>query len=253
MQYERYLPYTRIGISDALKVDSNLTKSLIEDVSLEDFVVAREMFCQRTHKQYLCDNCITLIEMAKDIQKRGVVPVSVIYRQHSKVTYKPSKAVRLLMQLPVAVFRFSGQLFVTELVQGDDISKFVAQIGHHLTSEGVSSSLDKDTLKSICELASSEKDRTLIKVAASYRMSGSAAKEQLDISNACQLKKKVHDAIEEIEAIKNAVHEIVVSSYVHQNQYFQRKILAVKQILLTQTLMIQTVQKLIDLIFQKTL
>lgn len=112
-----------------------------------------------------------MIAIAQDLIVKGVAPLAELYRKHNTVSYKADKATRLLMQLPVAVFRQNGQLFVVESMPGVDLPNFVSQICNLMKPEQLNLGLDKKILKSLCDLATTEKDKRLIKVAAASGLS----------------------------------------------------------------------------------
>ena len=66
-------------------------------------------------------------------------------------------------------------------------------------------------MKLLCELATSGKDKRLIRVAASSEMSQRTAQKELGISNVNEERARVAAAIEDLEQIKVAVNQIVES------------------------------------------
>jgi hypothetical protein len=77
--------------------------------------------------------------------------------------------------MPVVIFRAFGQLFVTEFVNGVDFPKLVNIVSKFVPVKRINGGLNKERLRVLCELASTEKDRRLIRVAASQGQSASAA------------------------------------------------------------------------------
>lgn len=69
--------------------------------------------------------------------------------------------------------------------------------------------LDKETLKALCDLASNEADRKLVRVAATAGLSGVQAKATFGISNLHKERKKVAEAVQEYASIRKKVDDIV--------------------------------------------
>ena len=65
-------------------------------------------FCRANHRN--CQKCRKLLNCANDILHYGVIDVKTVYCKHFPETkYISNKAVRKLMQLPVAVFTLTLQ------------------------------------------------------------------------------------------------------------------------------------------------
>ena len=88
---------------------------------------------------------------------------------------------------------------------------------HFFPEKSVTSGMSRESLKVLCELASSEKDRRLIHVAASHGQTGSHAQKFMGISNFHAERERVKIAIREYEEIKAAINQIAqdaLSSFV---------------------------------------
>ena len=71
-------------------------------------------------------------------------------------------------------------------------------------------SISKVEMKLLCSLASSEKDRKLIKVAASSGLSASQSKAKLGIEDVATERDAVFAAVKELQSIREAVEELAV-------------------------------------------
>lgn len=118
----RYTKYLSCKLSDFACTKEGLYHSQITDLSLKEFVMARRDHCQRNHS-VSCGECKSLIAAAEQIDESGIVPLRSLFTSHflaPNVKYKSDKAIRRMMQLPVAIFPVEMQrgqktLFVTEL------------------------------------------------------------------------------------------------------------------------------------------
>lgn len=84
--------------------------------------MARADHCERNHR-VSCKECTNLTDAAKQIDDSGIVPLRSLFAFHflsPGAKYKSDKALRRILQLPVAIFPMELQkgqktLFVTEL------------------------------------------------------------------------------------------------------------------------------------------
>lgn len=191
-------------------------RSKVDDMTLNDFIVARQEFCRSRHKEY-CD-CQKLIMVAADILQNGFLPLKDLFCKHfgcipSK--FKTEKAVSRMMQLPVAVvpLNINGgkKLFVCELISSLDYSKlqvFIDGLQNKDAKKDVI--IEKDMLQMLCELASSEKDKRLIKyaVCTSSQLSSTSAKNLYGVSDLAVLQRQVAEALDEAQEIRDVVTKI---------------------------------------------
>ena len=214
LRYSKYLPCT---LSDVARTKDGIHYSLITDLTLKEFIVAREDHCARNHL-VSCKECTNLTDAAKQIDDSGIVPLRSLFASHflsPGAKYKSDKAIRRILQLPVAIFSLELQkgqkkLFVTELNTAVNYEK----LGEFLRTVSVSTDCNtqfpitsRETLKIVCDLASSEKDKRLIKYAVSCggNMSREAAKKKYGISDLTLLK---NTAIEQAREIRDAVDHL---------------------------------------------
>ncbi len=207
--FKRYSMYLKTNLTDNIKKTDNLYLSRIQDLSLEEFVVARRTYCQKTHNQINCSCCMPLINFALEIMDHSVVLLSVCFRKCFSSVYKSDKAIRRIMQLPVAVFRANERLFVTEYTPNMNYEKFTKFYSLLVPQTTMQKGISKESLKMLCDLSSSEKDKKLIRVAATAHLSAKQARKELGISDLAKERKAVSEAIEEFQDIRDAVDEVV--------------------------------------------
>ena len=181
--YKKYTKYLRRNLTDGVKKSDDLYLSHISDLSLKEFVAGREMYCQKIHNQLNCRQCTSLITFAKELSKHGLVPLSESFRKCFDCKYKSDKAIRRLMQLPIAVFRIKDKLYVAENRSDMNFTRFVKFLSMLVPAESMQKGISRENLKILCELASSEKDKKLIRIAATTNFSATRAKKELGISN----------------------------------------------------------------------
>lgn len=212
---KEYLPYHLSALSDVSAVNGCYI-SKIKDLSLRDFVVARQEYCHQYHFQG-CTECLKLISAAKCLISEKVVKVQSIFVEHflkKGSKYKTDKAVKRLLQLPVIVFPVKEKervtLYVTESEEKDCIKLLSLTQSLLDVNQKQSCELNKATLSVICNLASSETDKKLIKYTAllSSGTSSQQAKKKFGISEATKLKSEVSQALKDATEIQIAVNKL---------------------------------------------
>ena len=191
--FETYKKYVGQNLTDNISCGGAYV-SHIKDMSLSEFQVARKLYCQHQHVPSLplkCDTCLPLINAAKEVECQQIVKLRTLFCNHFKSSsYKTDKAIRRLMQLPVVVLKVKGTLYVLEYATQTDYHKLTQVIENLIPCEKMSLGLDRESLKALCDLASSEADRKLVKAAASASLSGVQAKAAFGISNVHELRKE---------------------------------------------------------------
>lgn len=157
--YIKYIKYVDVKLSQDYKVD-NMYISHVKDLTLKEFKRGRKIYCHLQGHERQC-YCRSLINAAEEIERQNIFQLALVYQKHfNHRQYKSDKAVRQLMQLPVAIFPIKNKLFVTEYSNGRDYKKLSSFI-ESLVPENKCESLSKEEMKLLCSLASSEKDKSL--------------------------------------------------------------------------------------------
>ena len=205
---EKFTKFTcnvRSGLSDLSKCTrgNGMYVSTMTSVSLKEYVTYRTEFCARFHKTN-CMDCPALTNLASEILRKGIVKVAEVFKmQFSSSKYQSDKAVRRLMQLPVVIFKREN-LFVTELRSDVNYDKMVDWIEKIVPQNDVERKLNKETLKSLCELASTESDRRIIKAAATWGMSAKEAKKTYGVDEQNSKTKQIQEAMALAEEINES-------------------------------------------------
>ena len=186
-------------------------------MTLNEFVIARNNYCQVKHSND-CLECKKITSAANLIMTEKVVLLKNVYektymKQGSR--YKTDKAVERLMQLPVVIFPIkihqrTANLYVAES-HGVDVLAMQKMVQRLMTmQEKEQSGLSKETLSFLCELATSEKDKKLIKYTAlaSSGASGTQAKKMYGISDPSATRTEVEEALDQVKEIHHAVNKL---------------------------------------------
>jgi len=220
--YMKYLKYTRIplGSKELYKISDGMYISKFKELSVNEYILCREQYCKKLHDVEggvpACSQCRGLVNTAKEIQGNGMVKVSDTFKKHfSGIKYSSEKAVRKFMSLPVVIFELgeackgTQTLYMIEQRSGIDYIKYVDLIksGNSTVETRYPHVIDKDKLRALCELASTEKDRKLIKYAMCADISGKNAKKYGISDWNCQ-KDVIDCSIERSIEIREAVNEL---------------------------------------------
>ncbi|XP_041459979.1 uncharacterized protein LOC121411367 [Lytechinus variegatus] len=204
---------------EAEALGSNFSKkdgiyySSLSGISMRNFIDTKNIICNRTHIQP-CERCSAIVKMATAVDERGIVALKELYHMTTDAGYKSDKAVRKIMQLPAVVFAAGAgkkRLFVAEYVTNFDYNNMI----HHLNlvPPKIQLHFSKDEMKEICSLASSEKDRSLIKYVAikSHNLSAKQSKKRLGVHNPKMLLQNVADAIVQQKQIHDSMWDLALA------------------------------------------
>ncbi len=212
---QKYLTYRLSSLSDVSAVNGCYT-SKINDLSLNDFVAARQEYCKMYHFQG-CTECPKLISAAKCIICEKVIKLQSVFVKsflNKGSKYKTDKAVKRLFQLPVIVFPLQEKdrvtLYATESDTKDCTKLLSLWQNLFNVNKNHSHDLSKAALSIICDLASSETDKKLIKYTAllTSGVSSQKARKIFGISEASKLKNEVLQALESAKEIQTVVNKL---------------------------------------------
>ncbi|CAB3988493.1 Chromatin modification-related YNG2 [Paramuricea clavata] len=113
------------------------------------------------------------------------------------------------MQLPIVVLKIKGVLYVLEHTSQTDFQKLTRVIENLIPDKSTHVGLDRESLKALCNLASSETDRKLLKTVATAGLSAEKAKALFGISNLHEMRKDVAQSVQEYDSIRRKVDDIV--------------------------------------------
>ena len=184
---------------------------------MQDFIVIRPLFCSYKHKvqeKSTCKDCLALVGFAKYLEMGCIVELSTAYKKFFPlIGYKADQAVRKVMQMPVSVVQMSLQgpgsqkLFVIANVPGMDVQRFARLAEKCLPQTQTKTVITKAMLKDLCNLASSESDRLLIKFACckGQNLSSNDSSKIYGFSNFTKQETKINEAISTLREVREAV------------------------------------------------
>ena len=211
-----YLTFKARGVGESYKVTDGIYVSPLNKLTLNDFVIVRQLFCSSQHAVG-CLECSRLVEFAKLVKEGGIVELAVTYRMvFPHLAYKSDLAVRKVMQLPVCVFRMttmghgSEKLYITGKIDGVDYKSFVPLAEKVWQTQESVSRLNNTMLKELCNLASSDTDKLLIKYICceAQNFSMNKARRFYGFQNFNQQKENINNAIVEMKEIHEVVEEL---------------------------------------------
>ena len=153
------------------KLAENVYVSLFRGLSLKEYVMARNAYCQDHHFQP-CSSCRPMLSLAVRVSEQGYCMLSEGFRfAFPDQKYKTDIAIDRLLQMPLAAIRVGtpesgkGAWFLIEFVQGVDyinVARF-SQVLFKADTQSPTIGLDKNAVKSLLGLASSDRERELIR------------------------------------------------------------------------------------------
>lgn len=222
--YHRYLVHINSNLHKKADTGSKVYLSSVDDLALDEFVVVRKLYCKLHHGDSSpeeCHVCAPLICLAEKICDEGLCELSALYRAvFPNIRYQSDKAIRRLMQLPVAIFRLelsgpgSQRLYVSEIRKSLDYDAFTQLCQKALSSKTATrrqeKGLNKETLDLLCQLATTESDRCLIKysVCKSQGLSAKQAKKDYGFTDLHGKEDKIMNAVQHSQAIRDAVMKL---------------------------------------------
>lgn len=113
----------------------------------------------------LCKTCLPLVEAAKLVESNGVIPLKHLFcSQFQPKGYKSDKAIRRFMQLPIVILKVKGTLHVLEYNPNIEYERLQELIDKLIPEQKLTLGLNREALQALCNLASTEADRKLIRV-----------------------------------------------------------------------------------------
>ena len=211
-----YTLFKANGVGKDYKITDGIYVSPLNNFTLDDFVIVRQLFCSGRHTNR-CLECSRLLEFARLVKDGGIIEFAATYRTiYPHLVYKSDLAVRKMMQAPLCVFKMatmgpgSEKLYVTEKIAGVDYSSFITLTKKVWQTQKPSTTLDKTALKELCNLTSSEKDKLLVKYVCckSQNLSMNKARQLYGFWNFNQQKEKTNNALLEMREIYDVIEEL---------------------------------------------
>ena len=205
-----YKNFKATGLDNSYKVAYGvyISPMPVSKFNLQDFIVIRPLFCSYKHKvkeKSTCKDCLALVGFARYLEMECIVELS--------TAYKADQAVTKVMQMPVSVVQMCLQgpglqkLFVIANVPGMDIHRFTRLAEKCLPQTLTKTVMTKAMLKDLCNLASSESDRLLIKFACckGQNLSSNDSSKIYGFSNFTKQETKINEAISSLREVCEAV------------------------------------------------
>ena len=193
-------------------------------ISLEEYIRFQTLICEKYHQDECCSGHIAA---AKYILECQPVKLSEVWsRCYSERKYKTYTASRTLGRMPVVLVTLSRDnkssgkngnqvVYVLEKEESIDYSMFFKAFDKLGTSTGdrlTAPCISKERLKLMASMASSERDKRLIKYVATSHLSAGKAKQLYGMSNHRPNKLITESALYEVMAIRSAYESLIYST-----------------------------------------
>ena len=189
--------------------------SSCEGLTLSEYMRARTIVCSFSHCQ-ACD-CDGMLRVGKDIESKGVLKLSEAFRLCSpNVKYSSFQARRKLLQMPLAVVGAGtskeGNCLLYLLEKQELVKRYQTQslLAETRVQKQEKPEMSKGELQKLLNLAESESERERLKYAVvkSSGLPNRKARSLFGIDDMTDKKRKVHQAMEEASAIREAIENI---------------------------------------------
>lgn len=95
------------------RISENVRVSLIEDLSLEQYLIAKAEKCQQDHET--CSTCCSMVEAGKVVLENKIVRLTYLWSKcFTGIAYESDKAQRRLLQMPLAALNVQGRIYIVE-------------------------------------------------------------------------------------------------------------------------------------------
>lgn len=89
-------------LSDYIAETDSVSESKVSTLSLEEYRLSRNRYCQLHHSGKVCD-CQSMLSAADTVLREGICSLSYVYRTaFPHLQYQPTQAKRRILQLPLA-------------------------------------------------------------------------------------------------------------------------------------------------------
>jgi len=188
-------------------------------MSLQEYAKVLPKHCEMHHKK--CHHCDKLVSAANMILSNGLIQLAQVFKTvFPTITYHSHNAKRLLMKMPIVSLRLlhptSGvsKVFLMQYIAGVDYCQLLQNVQTLYTQGGEESiakaAMSKDELKSILQLACSDRERECIRYAVfkSSGLSTTGARRHYGLENMDLRSEKVNSVIKQRKEIYDAINDI---------------------------------------------
>ena len=215
-----YRSQCNLSLSSPQYVSDSVHISIVQDLSLKEYITARSAYCFSTH----CSPCVTcdkLLQVANIVCVEGYCLLPEAFSIVSPmVKYRAEQARRMLLQMPLVSIHIgdpsSGKSFsvLLEKIHGADFTKIGTVINSLALSfkEANPMVMEKSCVKMLLNLAQSDRERQCIRYAV-FKASGitpTQARRMYGFDSICQSASKVEEAIHDAQNIREAIQDISV-------------------------------------------
>lgn len=196
-------------------ISDDVYMSLLTELSLSDYVLARAEYCQVVHKQP-CFNCSQMLTVANTILQHGFCMLSEAHHIVSPDTkFRAENARSKLLQMPLVCVRLGepkdGTSFSFLMEKHNSVNPMnIATVLNSMASKKQPKSLDKSFVKLLLNLAGSECARECVRYAVveASALSSTQARKQYGFENMQERSSRLESAIKQVQVIRETVDHL---------------------------------------------
>ena len=120
------------------KLSKDIKVSLMEGLSLSEYVGAKAEYCTQKHKYAKVCSCDSLVQAGKIALEEKMVPLSYLWNKcFPGMTYDCEKAQKRLLQIPLAAMTIDKRIYIVEKILNGSVLDYESLIkdfsSSHLT------------------------------------------------------------------------------------------------------------------------
>jgi hypothetical protein len=190
------------------RISENVKVSLIEGLSLKQYLLAKAEKCQREHKNCLT-SCSSLVKAGNIVSEKKCVPLSYLWNKcFTSIAYESDKAQRRLLQMPLAALNVKDRIFIVEKDYDDSssydlfIKCFLSSSEHSVHKESHTSREEYESF--LLHVAQTESAKEILKhtLCSTHNLSRRKASKMYGICRVSKRSVKVNNAIKVAKEIR---------------------------------------------------
>ena len=187
--------------------NNGVRESLMEKLTLKNYIIAKEEQCSRNHKN--CSKCSGFVGASKCVLDNKFVDLPYLWNKYFNGKYDSGKAQRKVLQMPVAAILVNGKLFIVEKdhecnTYEDIKAKINISLEDNSSLKEKNYLPRKDYYEELTSLSESTSQKQVLKhaICSAYNMSKRAASRVYGIANIKKRAESVKDAALVVAEIK---------------------------------------------------
>ena len=150
------------------KLSKDIKVSLMEGLSLSEYVGAKAEYCTQKHKYTKVCSCDNLVQAGKVVIEEKMVPLSYLWNKcFTGMTYDCEKAQKRLLQIPLAAITIDKRIYIVEKILNGSVLDYESLIkdfsSSHLTIKETVHTSREEYNDLLQHVAQNEQEKEILK------------------------------------------------------------------------------------------